>query len=125
MIDSKNRDSSDFISSNLSQQDIQNIVLFMFNLFAQNIQNQAQVNVDFVSKISFQRKSFRVQNVDFFDSQLDSSYELENVIQIERGVYYKDVYLFIKTIKNAVIMIKSDAIKIDIFSCLKDSTSIW
>jgi hypothetical protein len=95
------------------------------NLFAQNIQNQAQVNVDFVFKISSQKKSFRAQNVDFFDFQLDSFYELENMIQIERDVYYRNFYLFIKRIKNAIVMIESNAIKMDIFNCLKSLAQIW
>ncbi len=112
---------------NLTQQNIQEIALFMFNLFAQNVQNQAQtkavettMNVVTVVKKSF----FRAFDVKFFDSQLNSSYDSDDVVQVERNLYYRNVYLFVKRIKNVVIMSETDAVRINLSTCLRDSTQV-
>ncbi len=83
----------------------------MFNLFAQNVQNQAQIKtIETINEViiaTIKKSSFRAFNIEFFDSQLDPFYDFENVIQIERDLYYKDVYLFVKRVKNAVIMFEA------------------
>jgi hypothetical protein len=100
----------------------------MFNLFAQNVQSQVQtkaveatVNVATIVKKSF----FRTFDVKFFDSQLNSLYDSSDVVQIERNLYYKDVYLFVKRIKNVVIMSETDAVRTNLSTCLRDSTQVW
>ncbi len=114
---------------NLTQQDIQNIVLSMFNLFAQNVQNQAQTKIaETINEViiaTVKKSSFRASDVEFFDSQLDSFYDSENVVQIERDLYYKDVYLFVKRVKNAVIMSEAKTIRTNLSICLRESIQIW
>ncbi len=112
-------------TSNLIQQNIQSIVLSMFNLFAQNVQNQAQIKIaktiNEVIIVATKKSSFWASNVEFFDSQLDSSYDSEDVVQIKRDLYYKNVYLFVKRIKNAVIMFEAKIVQINLFACLRKS----
>jgi hypothetical protein len=111
----------------LTQQDIQDIVMFMFNLFAQNVQEQTQtktteatVDVVAVAKKSF----FRAFDLKFFDSQLNSFYESNDVMQVKRDLYYKDVYLFIERIKNVVIMFDVEAIRTNLSTCLRESAQV-
>ncbi len=71
---------------NLTQQNIQEIALSMFNLFAQNVQSQTQAKaveatVDVVTNVK--KSSFRISNVRFFDSQLNSFYDSDDVVQIK------------------------------------------
>jgi hypothetical protein len=79
------------------------------------------MNVVTVVKKSF----FRAFDVKFFDSQLNSSYDSDDVVQVERNLYYRNVYLFVKRIKNVVIMSETDAVRINLSTCLRDSTQVW
>jgi hypothetical protein len=68
----------------LTQQDIQEIALSMFNLFAQNVQHQTQARTtktieEAIASI-VKKNVFRAFDVEFFDSQLNSSYDSDNVI---------------------------------------------
>jgi hypothetical protein len=112
---------------NLTQQDIQGIALSMFNLFAQNVQDQtqaktAEATIDVVAIAK--KSSFRAFDVRFFDSQLNSSYDPDDVIQIGRDLYYRDVYLFVKRVKNAVIMSEADAVRTNLSACLRKSAQV-
>jgi hypothetical protein len=112
---------------NLTQQNIQGIVLSMFNLFAQNVQGQAQAKAveattDVVAVAK--KSSFRVFDVRFFDPQLNPSYDSGDVIQIERDLYYRDVYLFVKRVKDAVIMSEADAVRTNLSACLRESAQV-
>ncbi len=101
----------------------------MFNLFALNVSNQTQTKiVETINEViiaTIKKLSFWVFNIEFFDSQLDSFYDSENVVQIKRDLYYKNVYLFVKWIKNAIIMFKVKIVKMNLSACLRKSTQIW
>ena len=62
----------------------------VFTLFTKNMRNKSIISID-----SF-KMQFRAIDVNFFDSKLNESYGLKDVVQIERDVYYKNVYLFVK-----------------------------
>ncbi len=114
----------------LFQQNIQEIALFMFNLFAQNVQIQAQTQVRIETMkeavfTTFKKFSFRTSDVEFFDSQLDLSYDSSDVVQVNRDLYYRNVYLFVKRVKNVVIMSDVDAVRTNLSTCLKESTQVW
>jgi hypothetical protein len=117
----------------LSQQNIQRITLFMFNLFAQNVQSQTQtktietttnvVTADVVT--TAKKSSFRTSNVKFFDLQLNLSYESNDVVQVDRDLYYKNVYLFVKRMKDAMIMSDAKIVRINLSACLRETTQVW
>ncbi len=114
--------------SNLTQQNIQDIVLSMFNLFAQNVQSQTQTKAvettaDVVTVAK--KSSFRASDVRFFDSQLNSSYDSDDVVQMRRDLYYRDVYFFVERIKNAVIMSGAETVRTNLSTCLRGSTQVW
>jgi hypothetical protein len=101
----------------------------MFNLFAQNVQNQTQARTTKTINetiISIAKKNvFKVFDVEFFDSQLDSSYDSDDVVQIERDLYYKNVYFFVKRVKDVVIMFDVEVVRTNLLTCLRESTQIW
>ena len=105
-------DENDFsFEFNLFQQDIQNIVLFMFNLFKNNIAFKNDNVSNNNSSNDDWKKSFRTQNVEFFDFILNESYDFDDVIQVKKNVYYKNVYFFVKRIKNVVNMYTIEKIR--------------
>ena len=112
--------------SNLFQQNIQGIALSMFNLFKNNIVFRHDANA---SNNSFDNEDwktfFQTQNVEFFDSTLNESYDSGDVVQIKKNVYYKNVYLFVERIKNAVNMYTTEKVRFNLFSCLKKTVQIW
>ena len=111
---------------NLSQQDIQKIALSMFNLFRDNIAPKNDANAPNNSSGNDDRKaSFRPQDVEFFDFILDESYGPGDVVQIKRDVYYRNVYLFVERIKNAVNMYTAEKVRSSLSSCLKKTVQIW
>ena len=124
-VDNDQQDSSqqnDFSESeqqqilNLSQTDIQRLVMSMFQLFIQNTQSNS---ASIVIQTAF-RNNFRAQNVKFLDSQLNMQFEKDDVMQIERDTYYRDVFLFVKRIKNQVMILKADIVRSNLFTCLRD-----
>ncbi len=113
---------------NLTQQNIQEIVLFMFNLFAQNVQDQTQAKIaktinETIINIA-KKNAFRAFDVKFFDSQLNSFYEQNDVVQINRNLYYRNVYLFVKRVKDVVIMSEAKIVRTNLFACLRESAQI-
>jgi hypothetical protein len=113
---------------NLTQQNIQEIVLSMFNLFAQNVQNQTQTKTieAIIDVVTIAKKSsFRVSDVKFFDSQLNLFYDSDDVVQIKRDLYYRNVYLFVERVKIAVIMFDVEIVRTNLSACLRETTHVW
>ena len=106
-----------FVSKSiLFQTNIQEITMFMFQLFIQNIQDQSsQMQIAFFTS----RSNFRVIDIDFFDSILNIQFDAKDVMQIEKNIYYRNVFLFVKKIKNVVTILNKDVVRINLFTCLK------
>ena len=96
----------------------------MFNLFRNNIAFKNNVSNNNFSNDDW-KKLFRTQNVGFFDFILNESYGSDDVVQIKKNVYYKNVYFFVKWIKNAVNMYTIEKIRSNLFNCLKKIAQIW
>ena len=108
-----------FSFRNLSSENIQGIAMNVFSLFTENMRNKVVFSID-VSK-----GQFKAIDVNFFDFKLDDSYDSENVVQVERNVYYRDVYLFVKRVKDIVSIHEDEKMKTNLFSCLKGNAQIW
>ena len=109
-------------SINLSKKDIQIIIMSMFTIFTQNVAGQKNV---FVSVSNIQsKKYFKTIDVKFFDFKLKDFYDTDDVIQMNRDVYYRNVFLFVKRIKDAVILHETEIVRINISSCLRDIAQI-
>ena len=111
---------SQFVSkSTLFQTDIQSIAMSMFQLFIQNIQTNSSIAVQFTS-----RNQFRAFDIEFFDSQLNAQYELKNVVQVKKNIYYRDVFLFVKRIKNMIIILSEDVVRINLFTYFREIAQV-
>lgn len=92
--------------------------MFMFIIFTQN----AKVKTEILN--AFFKTFFKSDDVGFFDFKLEKSFDHENVIQIDRDVYYRDVFMFVKKIKDAVMMYEAETIRSNFSVCLKSIAQI-
>ena len=106
---------------NLTKKNIQIIVMSMFTIFTQNV--VVKINIS-IQKI-FSKFFFKITNVNFFDFKFEKSYDSDDVVQINRNVYYRNVFMFVKKIKNAIITYKIKTIKINLSICLRETVQIW
>ena len=65
-----------------------------------------------------QNNCLKLNNINYFDPHLMESYNIEDIIIINKNTYFWDVYLFIKCIKNATTMGNLKKIYIIIFNYL-------
>ena len=106
---------------NLTKKNIQIIVMSMFIIFIQN----AVVKMNILIQKIFSKNYFKITNVNFFDFKFEKSYDSDDVVQINRNVYYRNVFMFVKKIKNAIITYKIKTIKINLSICLRETVQIW
>ena len=107
---------------NLSKKNIQIIAMSMFIIFIQNVAKQKNV---FVSISNIQtKKYFKTIDVRFFDSKLKDFYDTDDVIQMNRDVYYQNVFLFVKRIKNAITLHETEIVRVNISSYLRNIAQI-
>ena len=121
----KINDNDQSSESNLSQQNIQEIALSMFDLFKNNITSKNDNISNNNSNNNDWKASFRAQNVEFFDFILNELYDSDNVVQIKKNVYYKNVYFFVERIKDVVNIYTIEKIRFNLFNCLKKTVQIW
>ena len=107
--------------SNLTRKNIQTIVMSMFIIFIQNVVVKMNTSI----QKAFSKDYFKITNVNFFDFKFEKSYGSDDVVQINRNVYYRNVFIFVKKIKNAVITYEIETIKINLSTCLRDTVQIW
>ena len=90
----------------------------VFTLLTKNMRDKTIISID-VSK-----NQFRAIDVNFFDSKFDESYDLKNVVQVDRDVYYRNVYFFVKRVKNTVSIFENEKMKTNLSFCLRNSVQI-
>ena len=93
----------------------------MFIIFIQN----AAVKMNTSTQKVFSKNYFKATNVSFFDLKLEKSYDSDDVVQINRDVYYRNVFMFVKRIKNAMITYETETIRTNLSTCLRETTQIW
>lgn len=64
-------------------------------------------------------------NLDFFDSHLDKSFTKDDVIIVNKDVYFRSVILFINRIRDLIITKNSIIIKININIAFRDTALAW
>ena len=62
---------------------------------------------------------FKLKEIRYYNSELDTQYDEEDIITIEKNSYIQDMHFFINQIKNAVAIKKVDQVKIQLFRALK------
>ena len=67
-------------------------------------------------------KSFKIVNVNYFDSYLLESYSQDDIIILKEKIYYKDIYFFIEIVKSIVKLTKNHVVRIKLYRCFRDTT---
>ena len=67
-------------------------------------------------------KRFKTSNVDYFDSNLSNNYDKENVITSNEKIIYRDVFLFVETVKFITSLVKYETTRIRLHRCLRNTT---
>ncbi len=119
------------IKANL--QDMLNmIVIAGIAAVATIISQVAFASSETVSKqfMSAKSRSFRRWNssdIDFFDSHLEKkSFFIEKAIfHVKKNIYYRNVHVFGKKIKEMIIVLDFEIIRKNLLSCLRDIVLIW
>ena len=62
---------------------------------------------------------FKLEEIKYYDSELNIWYDEKNIITIKKNSYIWDVHFFINQIKNAAIIKKIDQVKIQFSEALK------
>ena len=106
---------------NLTKKNIQIIVMSMFIIFIQNAVVKMNISIQKI----FSKNYFKITNVNFFDFKFEKSYDSDDVVQINRNVYYRNVFMFVKKIKNAMITYEIKTIKINLSIYLRETIQIW
>ena len=104
-------------SFNLTKKNIQIIIMSIFIIFIQN----AVVKINISIQKVFSKNYFKITNVNFFDFKFEKFYDFDNVVQINKNVYYRNVFMFVKKIKNAMITYEIKTIKINLSICLRET----
>ena len=70
-------------------------------------------------------KRWNTANIEYFDSYLNKSYEEDEIVTIEKNIYYRNVMLFVKKIKNIAQIKESVTVRIDLNECLREAAQNW
>ena len=62
---------------------------------------------------------FKLEEIEYFDSELDIWYDEKNIVTVEKNSYIQNVHFFISQIKNVIAIKKADQVKIQLFRTLK------
>ena len=106
---------------NLTREDIQAIAMSMFTIFTQN----AAVRMNTPAQGAPSKDYFKATNVGFFDPKLEESYGPGDVVQIDRNVYYRNVFMFVERIKDAMTTYEAETIRTNLSTCLRETAQIW
>ena len=62
---------------------------------------------------------FKLEEIEYYDSELDTQYNEKNIVIIEKKIYIWNMHFFISWIKNAAAIKKTDQVKIQLSEALK------
>ena len=89
-----------------------------------NRQSNNNANSNSQSKTFDQRhfKNWSIEEIDFFDPAIE---EIESLINVEKHVFYRNVYAFTDRLKNMTVIKREHKLRTVLFQCLRKSALIW
>ena len=90
------------------------------NIFVSDSLIETVVNVDDEKSIL---KTF--ENIDYFDSRRENEKNTKIIVNVDRHVYYKDVFVFIDRLKNFEKKSFDHRVRELIVECLREDVIIW
>ena len=89
---------------------------FTFNANSNNYNSESTDD----ARISI--REWTCDDIEFFDFSID---DIASIINVEKHVFYKDIYAFIDRLKNMIVHKKSDKLRNVISQCFKKFVLIW
>ena len=83
-------------------------------------------SVDVNSSQSDNVSDWKSKDIEFFDSKYEKSAHIDDsIVNVDRHVFYRDVYIFIDRLKNMTSLREKNKLRIVISQCLRDTVLIW
>ena len=105
--------------------DLTRLITQIMNNRQSNI-SQSNINANIKSQSeTFDHKQFKdwsIEKIDFFDFAIE---EIESLINVEKHVFYRNVYAFTDRLKNMILIKREHKLKTILFQCLRKSALIW
>jgi hypothetical protein len=79
------------------------------------IRSQDSTLTDFIKK-------WTTDEIEFFDSDVD---EDDSIINVDRHVFYKNIYVFVDRLKNMIKIRDDDKLRTILSQCFRDASLIW
>ena len=70
-------------------------------------------------------KRWNIADVEYFDSYLNKSYDEDEIVTVEKNIYYRNVMLFVKKIKDIAQIKDSTIVRTDLNECLREVAQDW
>ena len=86
---------------------------------------QSNISANPESQETFDQRHFKnwsIEKIDFFDSAIE---EIESLINVEKHVFYRDVYAFTDRLRNMIVIKEKHKLKTVLLQCLRKSALIW
>lgn len=64
-------------------------------------------------------------DLEFFDFNLDKSFDNDDVVTVNKNVYFRNVILFIDKVRDLIVIKNSTTVRANINTALRDSALIW
>ena len=77
------------------------------------------------NNVNTDNNSLKIENVDYFDSNYEINESNVFVANVERHVFYIDVYIFVDRLKKLIARRDNDKMQKIIIVCLKSTAFIW
>ena len=89
--------------------------------------NNCQSNISANSKFqkTFDQRHFKnwsIEKIDFFDFATE---KIESLINVEKHVFYRNVYAFTDRLRNIIVIKRKHKLKTVLFQCLRKFVLIW
>jgi len=68
---------------------------------------------------------FQAKEIDFFNSNLFTEYDKNNIVMSDKSVYYCDIHLFVSQFENIAHLQDQKTVQINLHTCLQEFTLIW
>ena len=69
--------------------------------------------------------TWKSEEIKFFDSYLDVSYSIEDLVSVRKNIYYCDIHLFVTQMTNIIRIHNSELVAQNLHICLCETALQW
>jgi hypothetical protein len=123
-----NSSSSDNMSQDFIDTQRRELMIMMQKFWAQRSATFAS-STTFIVAQAFDQKSNRwvAANLRFFDSTYDEKIltTVESIQHADKDIFFRNIHLFIDRVRNFAVIKDYDAVKNNLYTCLREMTMTW